>query len=281
MISSFDEKNYAANSELTIAKKGNKFVAETAYFTGIAKLARALYLDTDGVPCFYLMQLGGGYVENEKFRTFVHMKENSRAIVTTQAATKVYKCMNDLPSYQRNEFILEENSVLEYISDSVILYKDAMFRQESTIKMRDTSTLVYTDGITSGWSPDGEKFKYSTAQMKLKIYMNDKPVMLDNLKLDPRVDKMNSIGFMEEYYNYSSLIVIDKSVNNDLIETLRKKVDELSLNIKVGITKLETHGFVLRALGNLTQDLEKAIFTCINHVRYEKFESNELQLGKR
>lgn len=280
-MNSISLEDYTANSELVIAKKGQKYYAEKSYFTGIAKLARALYLDTDGVPCFYLMQLGGGYVENEKFRTFVHMKEDSRAIVTTQAATKIYKCMNNLPSYQKNEFILEDNASLEYISDSVILYRDAMFRQESEVRMKDTSSLVYTDGITSGWSPDGEKFKYSSVQMKLKIYVNDKPVMLDNLKLDPRVDKMNSLGFMEEYNNYTSLIVIDKDVDMKLIETLREEVEKLNLDIKVGITKLECKGFVLRALGNLTQDLEKAIFACINYIRKEKFGGNELQLGKR
>lgn len=281
MNTAFNSKDYAANSELTIIKKGDKYKAETAYFTGIAKLARALYLDTEGVPCYYLMQLGGGYVENERFRTFVHMKENSRAVVTTQAATKVYKCLNNLPSYQQNEFILDENSALEYISDSVILYKDAMFRQETNINMKDNSTLVYTDGITSGWSPDGEKFKYSNVQMKLKLYMNDKPILLDNLKLDPRIDDLNALGFMEGYKNYSSLIVIDKTIDMKMITFLRNEIKELDLDIRFGISKLETNGFVLRVLGNLTQSIERAIFVCINHVRKEKFGSQELQLGKR
>lgn len=281
MFRPINEKEFAANSELTIAKKGEKFKAERSYFSGIAKLARALYLDTDGVPCYYLMQLGGGYVENEQFRTGVHIKENARAIVTTQAATKVYKCMNDLPSYQENEIIVEDNAVLEFISDNVILFKNAMFKQHTNIRVKDTSTLMYTEGLTSGWSPDGEKFQYNSVQMKLKLYVNDKPVMLDNLKLNPREDDMTSMGFFEEYNNYSSLIVVDPSVNNKLIDTLREKVDALGLDIKAGFSKLECNAFVLRVLGNLTQDLEKAMFACINHIRKEKFGSNELELGKR
>ena len=281
MFKPINEKEYAANSELTIAKSGEKHKAEKAYFTGIAKLARALYLDTDGIPCYYLMQLGGGYVENEKFRNAIHVKENARAIVTTQAATKVYKCMNELPSYQRNEIELEENSVLEFVTDNVILYKDAMFRQDTTIRLRDTSTLMYTEGLTSGWSPDGKRFQYSSVQMKLRMFLNDKPIMLDNLKLDTRVDQMDSLGFFEEYSNYSSLIVIDSLVDAKLIDTLRDKIKDLKLDIKAGITKLECNGFVLRVLGNLTQDLEKAIFACINYIRKEKFGSNELELGKR
>lgn len=274
-------EDFAANSELVIVNKNGKHKAEKSYFTGIAKLARALYLDTDGIPCYYLMQLGGGYVENERFRTFVHLKENARAIVTTQAATKVYKCMNNLPSFQTNEFILEENSVLEYISDSVILYKDAMFKQNTDIRMKENSTLIYTDGITAGWSPDGEKFKYSQVQMKLKLFIDDKPVLLDNLKLNPKKDDLTGIGFMEGFSNYGSLIVIDSDVDSLLINTLREKIDKLNLDVKAGISKLECKGFVLRVLGNLTQDIEKVIFACINHIRKEKFNSGDLELGKR
>ena len=281
MFTPINEKDYAANSELTIANINGKSKGETTYFSGIAKLTRAVYLDTDNIPCFYLMQLGGGYVENEKFRTAIHVKKDARAIVTTQAATKVYKCENELPSYQRNEIILDDNAVLEFITDNVILYKDAMFKQDTTIRLKDTSTLMYTEGLTSGWSPDGNRFQYSSLQMKLRMFVNDEPVMLDNLKLNPREDQMQSLGFFEEYTNYSSLIVVDKIVNNQLIDTLRKKVEELNLDVKVGISKLECDGFVLRVLGNLTQDLEKVIFACINHIRREKFGSNELELGKR
>ncbi|MGL4990419.1 MAG: urease accessory protein UreD [Sarcina sp.] len=281
MFTKINEAEYAANSELTIAKIGNKHATETAYFSGIAKLARAIYLDTDGIPCYYLMQLGGGYVERERFRTGVHIKDNARAIVTTQAATKVYKCENGLPSYQQNEIIVGENATLEFISDNVILFKDAMFRQETTINLKSTSSLVYTEGLTSGWSPDGKRFQYSGVQMRLKMFVDDKPVMLDNLKLNPKEDDMTSLGFFEDYNNYSSLIVVDELVGEKLIEELRAKIKDLNLDVRAGITKLECKGFVLRILGNLTQDLEKVMFCCINHMRKIKFNANELELGKR
>ena len=281
MFNLINEKDYAANSELTIYLKNGRSKTETAYFTGIAKLARALYLDTDDVPCYYLMQLGGGYVENEKFRIAIHIKEGARAIITTQAATKVYKCLNGLPSNQRNEIVVEDNSVLEYISDNVILYKEAMFRQDTTINLKSTSTLFYTEGLTSGWSPDGKRFQYSSVQMKLRMFVDGKAMMLDNLKLDTKVDDLESLGFFEGYSNYSSLIVVDETVNMKLIELLREKVKELNLDVRVGITKLECNGFVLRVLGNLTQDLEKVTFACINYIRKEKFGSNSLELGKR
>ena len=281
MFKKVNEEEYAANSELVIGKKGEKYATDVAYFTGIAKLARALYLDTDGVPCYYLMQLGGGYVEKEKFRTAVGVKDDARAVVTTQAATKVYKCENGHPSYQENEVYVGENASLEYITDNVILFRDAMFKQETTIKLKGTSSLVYTEGLTSGWSPDGKRFQYKAIQMRLKMFIDDKPVMLDNLKLNPREDDMSSIGFLEEYNNYSSMIMVDEMVNDSFIEVLREKIKELNLDIRAGITKLECNGLVLRLMGNLTQDLEKAIFTCVNYLRKEKFGANELELGKR
>lgn len=281
MFKKINEQDYAANSELIIGKKGEKYVTDSAYFTGIAKLARAIYLDTDGVPCYYLMQLGGGYVEKERFRTAIGVKAGARAIVTTQAATKVYRSDNDHPSYQENEVVVEENASLEYITDNVILFKDAIFRQDTTIHLKESSSLVYTEGLTSGWSPDGKRFQYKSLQMKLKMFIEGRPVMLDNLKLNPREDDMASIGFLEEYNNYSSMIIVDDLVNDSFIDALREKVKELDLDVRVGITKLECKGLVLRAMGNLTQDLEKVTFACINYLRKEKFGANELDLAKR
>ena len=43
---------------------------------------------------------------------------------------------------------------------------------------------------------------------------------------------------------------------------------------------LEVNGFVLRVLGNLTQDIEKAILVCHNYIRKEFLGSRNLSIRK-
>ena len=52
--------------------------------------------------------------------------------------------------------------------------------------MDESATLIYSDGITSGWSKEGEEFQYSNVQLKTKVYVNNKIVLLDNLLINPK-----------------------------------------------------------------------------------------------
>ena len=67
---------------------------------------------------------GGGYIEGEKYKNIFKLKDNSRAIITTQASTKVYKCEHGEKAFQETIIELGKNSILEYIADTVILYKN-------------------------------------------------------------------------------------------------------------------------------------------------------------
>lgn len=266
--------------DLVLEKQGDVVVSPKKYFNGVFKLSPKMELDMEKIPTYFLMQLGGGIVEGEKFEINVELKDDVRAIVTTQAASKVYKCENSYESFQETTIKLHENSILEYLTDPVILYKDANYRQENNIYMKKSSTLIYTDGITSGWSPDKKRFQYEKAKLKTNIYMDGEPVLLDNMLIDPREDDIDGLGFMEGYKNFATLIILNDEINKSTIEHLRDEVLKLNLDIKFGISGLEVNGFVLRIIGNLTQDIEKAIELCHNYIRRNILNSQDLSVRK-
>ena len=278
-----DNKNnaeYAGIIDLVLEKQEENIVSPKKYFNGVFKLSPKMELDSEKIPTYFLMQLGGGIVEGEKFKIAVELKENVRAIVTTQAASKVYKCENSFESFQETVIKLHKNSILEYITDPVLLYRDANYRQENNIYISSTSTLIYTDGITSGWSPDKKRFQYEKAKLKTNIYMDGKPVLLDNMLIDPREDNIEGLGFMEGYKNFGTLIILNEKIDKTIIEHLREEVLKLNLDVKFGITGLEVNGFVLRVIGNLTQDLEEVIGLCHNYIRQNILNSQPLSIRK-
>ena len=85
--------------------------------------------------------------------------------------------------------------------------------------------------------------------------------------IDPREDNIEGLGFMEGYKNFGSLIILNEKIDKKIIEHLIEEVLKLNLDIKFGITGLEVNGFVLRVIGNLTQDLEEVIGLCHNYIR--------------
>ena len=146
--------------------------------------------------------------------------------------------------------------------------------------MDESATLIYSDGITSGWSKEGEEFQYSNVQLKTKVYVNNKIVLLDNLLINPRKDDVTKLGFFEGYENFGTLLVINKNINMEILEDLRNNINNLNLPIYFGISELEVSGFVLRVLGNLTQNIESAINLCHNFVRKKFLNSKELSIRK-
>ena len=234
----------------------------------------------DNVPCYYLIQLGGGYIEGEYYENYLEMKDDSRAVITTQASNKVYKSENGIPSKQYSRIKVGESAVMEYINDSVILYKDAVYEQETDIFLKESSTFIYTDGITAGWSPDGKNFQYTSTRMKTKIFIDNELVYFDNLKLVPSQYDVQDFGILEGYKNFGTMIVADRRIDRDIIKEIRERIENLNLDIKFGISSLETKGFIIRILGNITQDIQKAEGTAHNYLRKIFFDSDELNIRK-
>ena len=253
---------YAGEFEIVLEKKNEKTVISEKRFNGLIKLSPTIHLDSEKISTYFIVGLGGGYIEGEKYKYSINLKEDTRSIITTQASTKVYKCVHGEKVEQETLINLHKNSILEYITDSVILYKDAIYKQVNNIYMDESSTLIYSDGITSGWSKEGEKFQYSSVQLKTKVYVNNKIVLLDNLLINPRKDDVTKLGFFEGYENFGN------NINN------------LNLPIYFGISELEVSGFVLRVLGNLTQNIESAIKLCHNFIRKKFLNSRELSIRK-
>ena len=271
---------YAGEFEIVLEKKNENTVISKKVFNGLIKLSPTNHLDSERISTFFIVGLGGGYVEGEKYKYSINLKEDARTIITTQASTKVYKCENGDRTEQETLINLEKNSILEYITDSVILYKNANYKQVNTIYMDESATLIYTDGITSGWSKEGNEFQYSNVQLKTSLYVNNKMVLLDNLLVNPREEDVTKLGFFEGYKNFGTLLVINKNINIKIIEELRNKIKSLNLPIYFGISELEVNGFVLRVLGNLTQNIESAVKVCHNFIRMEFLNSKELSIRK-
>lgn len=279
-IDDLGKNNLAGYTELILQKTPRRTGAKKSYTVGAAKISPAIYLDDDTIPCYYLIQLGGGYIEGEYYENRLKLEEGSQAILTTQASSKIYKSENGIPSKQYTNLQLEKNSKLEFINDSVILYKDAVYEQSTDIYLEEGTTLIYSDGITAGWSPDGKLFQYTSARIKTNLYLNGELIYLDNLKITPKDYEVQSFGILEGYKNFGTMVVIDERVDKELIKRLREETKNLNLDVKFGISLLEKNGFIVRVLGNLTQDIQKVINRVHTYLRKEFFEFEELDLRK-
>ena len=94
--------------------------------------------------------------------------------------------------------------------------------------MEKGCTLLYSDIITPGWSPNGEKFSYDMLQLINEVYMENELVVYDHIKLNPATQDMNGLGLMEGYSHLGSMIVIDEKANHEFLDRLYQVISNHS-----------------------------------------------------
>ncbi|MEK3887826.1 urease accessory protein UreD [Bacillus sp. FSL K6-3431] len=264
---------------LKLENKKGKTIPNDVYYQGAFKVMRPLYLDESGQVTYFLINPGGGYVDGDTYRMDITVEEGAELLLTTQSAAKVYKTPN-VPVSQETNFTLKENSVLEYIPDPLIGYRDARYVQKNMIHMEKGATLVYCDMLTPGWSPDGELFSYGKLQLKNEIYMENELVVFDHLKLEPARKQMGAIGLMEGFTHLGSMIVVGEKMTSDFLDELYELLGEVAGESKFGISQLAVPGFTLRVLANSTQAMEKIFMECHRLIREQWFNKKAVFLRK-
>lgn len=264
---------------LEAEERHGKTVAKNVYFQGAFKVMRPIYHNQSGQPCYYILNPGGGYLDGDRYQMKVSLMEQARMTLTTQSATKIYKTPNT-PAYQETELILKKGSYLEYITDPLIGYQDAKYIQKTVVRMEKGSTFLYSDIITSGWSPEGSQFSYDLLQLMTEIYIDDELAVYDHIKLNPSSQNIASLGYMEGFTHLGSMMLIGEQADSELLDRLYQAIHENTNEYNIGLSLLPVSGILIRILANSTQTIERIQTACHRIISQELFNSSPSFLRK-
>lgn len=261
------EQQWTGQLDLSVFFDGHRSVARHIFFEKALKVIRPVYLNNSTIPTFYIVNVGGGYLDGDRYRTRFNVEDNASVTLTSQGATKIYKTPNDqVEQYQT--FELHPGAYLEYVADPIIAYEDAKFYQHNTFKLDKSSSLFYTDIITPGYSKHDENFTYQYMHLVNEIYIDDELITFDNLLLNPSQQVMNGMGYMENYTHYGSAYFIHPDVNQKLIDALYEETKHYydEFDCRFAITLLPTHGLAVRIFAYRTQIIEKILLTIQSYI---------------
>jgi urease accessory protein len=272
-------KDWTGTLHLTVAEKEGKTIASNVYFQGAFKVMRPIYHDDSGQVCYYILNPGGGYLDGDRYQTQITLEKNARMTLTTQSATKVYKTPSK-PVYQETEIHLKQGSYLEYLADPLIAYKGASYKQKNIIRMENDSIFLYSDIVTPGWSPSGNPFTYEMLDLVNEIYLADKLVVFDHIRLEPATQDISGIGFMEGFSHLGTMVVVGNRSNSDLIDRLYRVLESKSKHYTAGISELPIPGFTIRVLADSTKVIEEIFNECLRVISLEWFDKEPVSLRK-
>lgn len=256
--------------EIAFAQRSGRSVAEHAYSAGNSRLS-SLLPNVEGAPYLMTITTGGGFVEGERYRVDISAGKGARGMVASQAPTYVYKCDRGGHVEQTMRITADDNAFLELYWDEAIPYRTARFRQRTRIDLAPRATLVMTDGLTSGWSPDGRAFQYDQVSMHTRIFRAGRLVCNDHVICEPRVHTMDGLGFFEGYGVFSSCTIIDAAIDGSFVDAarvaVRARAGADAAGVRWGISLLAEGGVVMRVLGNEAQHNRRVIEALVNYFR--------------
>ncbi|MBT8160462.1 urease accessory protein UreD [Arthrobacter terricola] len=257
---------------LRVALRDQRSVAVHQFHQGALRVLRPHYLDRSGQVCYVMVNPGGAYLGADLYVVDVEVEAGASLLLTTQSATKIYKTPGSFAE-QRMAVRLGEHAQLELAPDQLIAYRDASYRQDTRITVHPTSSLVISEVITPGWSPDGASFTYEELRLRNEVRVesggDEALLALDNVLVRPPLGDVSGLGLMEGFSHMGSLIVVDARVDQALADELHSATADYDAYTGLSLTRTVhgTTGLVLRSLSNTTEELNRLLAACTGLLR--------------
>jgi urease accessory protein len=177
----------AGTAHLQFTRNGSETVLTRSFATSPVKV-----FATKGgrSACWvYAATLGGGLVGGDDIRMTVEVAAGARALLTTQASTKVYRSLR--PARQIVSATVDAGGLLAVIPDPIVCFAAADFLQTQSYDLRGDASLVVVDWMTSGRHQTGERWAFSRYESRLTLSRETRPVFHDALLLEPDLDSIN------------------------------------------------------------------------------------------
>jgi urease accessory protein len=139
------------------------------------------YQDTDDQPYLLLINSAGGFVEGDVAELHAHLDPQTRALITTTAASKFYKCLEGQLSRDHVQIEVGDGAVLEYYPDEAIPFARSRVHRHTRISLTSTSSLFATDMLSAGRVAfgAGESFAFSSLFSEFEVLVDGERKFID------------------------------------------------------------------------------------------------------
>ena len=236
--------------------------------------------DYEGRCIVPLLHTAGGLVGGDKLNLDVITKENTKVLITSTSAQKVYgsigrSLINPEGKFtlQKNKFCLGENSHLEYLPQETIIFANGLFCQETKVELKNNSSFIYCDLVRLGRSSIGESIEKGVFQSKLQIKREnnifDDWEFIDQIELNKNVfESKSGMDYMPIFGSF--IWVSRRDFSHEKLEKVFVSIKDYFSNRKNNLSfGLLENGISIRFLGSSTQEARQNFFWIWTKLRIE------------
>jgi len=230
---------------------------------------RPLYLDPHRPEMAFVYVLThGGVLQGDRARIDVTCMPGAAAHVTTQAASRLYRMERNYAT-QLVHLCAGEASVLEYLPDPVIPFRDSRFYTCTELTVHPTATAIVGEVLLPGRVAHGEQHDYALYASRLTAHSPEGELYFtDALELAPRGRPLHSPSRLGPHAVLATLYVVSPEMSGRaLSDRLHARVAELP-DVAGGASELPNgSGAWVRVLGASSAAVSAALHAAWDEAR--------------
>ena len=177
----------------------------------------------------YTTTYGGGLVSGDHIQLSMHIEEQARLFVGTQASTKVYKrkALSEAVRQDIDVHCAADSCVIS-LPDPVVCFAGAQFRQQQRFYCHPNSSVFALDCFTAGRIARNERWAFASLASHMHFFIDDVCVVNDPMCLE-NLTHMSIADRMGAYNIFGSVIIVGEAFA-DLREQLQRRIEASDLD---------------------------------------------------
>ena len=253
---------------LRFEQRGGRTILTENYSRPPLQVMRAIE-DRAGCLGVYLLSPTGGIVQGDRYAISINVGAGSHALLTTQAATKVYRMPNGCAE-QVIRIDVQAGAVFEFVPDAAILFADADLSQQIEVRLHGDALLILHEIVLPGRIARGERLQFRRYANRVIVRDDHGLLLHDAATITPAEQDLDSVGVLEGYTAWGSVYLLGDLAARGIDATAfcAAQQDLFNLTEEIGaISALYRNGISARVIARRLETIYAAFHGLRDRVR--------------
>lgn len=214
------------------------------------KVQRPFYPEGAKICHSVILHTAGGVVGGDRLSYNLHLQPQSEALITTAAASKIYRS-NGLQARQNINIQIDAGACLEWLPQETIIFNGAIYRQDLRVELAPGASWLGWEITRFGRTARGEKFLQGEWRSHTEIWREGLPLWIDRQWLPGREEVFHSPHGLAGQPIVGSLVWVGNPISGEILAKMRNLWVGTG---EIGMTQLQ-NGFLCRYRGTSTSEV--------------------------
>ena len=213
-----------------------------------------------------VVHTAGGMVGGDELVQNIHLQPQSQALITTPAATKVYRSIGPI-CHQSTTIQLDSESYLEWFPQETIVFNAAKYHQQLRINLEPGAVALLWDITRFGRTARGECFDVGDWRSDVEVWQGSRPLLIDRQWLPGSVQILQSSHGLNGMPVVGTFALVGCDASEELFLKMQNTLQQSDTPVNhVGLTR-GLKGVICRYRGHSSQEARRSFVALWQAIR--------------